>query len=221
MAERFSKLSHNEKHNKSTNLSQFLNKKLNDERKRSLENNDNKFSEKVLELEHSLESRLRIFKDKRRFLQTETDQNQSLAVSSDCVASRSTEQNQMISSGRDKRRFLQTETDQNQSLASLAASSGFTTHLSPSLNQQWTESSTNHLSGGFATGSLDNHQSKFSIFLYNHDNGSFFQLDDSVYQAMATYDNPSMGQGFGLRSCSNNMAMMQRQNPLLHYDMLL
>ncbi|CAH2079851.1 unnamed protein product [Thlaspi arvense] len=134
MAERFSKLSHNEKRKKSTNLSQFLNKKLNEERKRSLEKNDNKFSEKVLELEHSLESRLRIFQDKRRLLQTEPDQIQSLAVSYDCVvASRSTEQNQN-SPGSDLSPSLINDPlmfdDQ-----SLAASSGCTTHLSPSLNQ--------------------------------------------------------------------------------------
>ncbi|CAH2044514.1 unnamed protein product, partial [Thlaspi arvense] len=59
--------------------------RVNDEKKRSLEK-DNKFSEKFLAMEYSLEGRLGLFRDKLRVLQTEP--NQSLAVLFDCGASR-------------------------------------------------------------------------------------------------------------------------------------
>ncbi|XP_024006833.1 agamous-like MADS-box protein AGL93 [Eutrema salsugineum] len=220
MAEKFHKLSHNEKRKKSTNLSQFLNKKLNDEKKRSLDQNDNKFSDKVLAIEHSLETRLRIFQDKLRLLQTKP--NQSLAVLSDCGSSSSTVQNHNFM---DSSAFFSSDISPNSLLInepsmmnlstslindqSLAANSyGFTTHLSPSLiedphHQQWTQDS------------LTNNQSKFSIFLYNHDNNSFSQLGDSVSsfdQATAPLSMDLLGpQGFNLRSCSNNNMVIPPQ----------
>ncbi|XP_019097413.1 PREDICTED: agamous-like MADS-box protein AGL53 [Camelina sativa] len=59
MAERFSKLNDRERRKKSTNLSLFLNKKTLKEKKTSFDIKDNNFSEKVLEMEASLESALR------------------------------------------------------------------------------------------------------------------------------------------------------------------
>lgn len=84
MSERFIKLSHVERRKKSTNLSQFLTDKINKEKKNSLEKNDKKFSLKVLEMEHSLETRLRMLQDKLRFLSNkdQTEPDQSLAVAS-------------------------------------------------------------------------------------------------------------------------------------------
>ncbi|ESQ32199.1 hypothetical protein EUTSA_v10005452mg [Eutrema salsugineum] len=222
MAEKFHKLSHNEKRKKSTNLSQFLNKKLNDEKKRSLDQNDNKFSDKVLAIEHSLETRLRIFQDKLRLLQTKP--NQSLAVLSDCGSSSSTVQNHNFM---DSSVFFSSDISPNPLLIneppmmnlstplindqSLAAnSSGFTTHLSPSLIEDPHHQSL-----------TTNHQSRFSTFLYNHDNNSFYQLGDSVSrfdQATAPLSMDLLGpQGFN----SNNMVIppqMQTLNPLFHYD---
>ncbi|CAH2036266.1 unnamed protein product [Thlaspi arvense] len=89
LAERFSRLSDREKLKKSSNLFQFLNKKMNDETKRSLEGKDDgKFSQRVSEIEASLQNIQHILQDRRsRVLQpqdhqTEPDQNQNFMVPS-------------------------------------------------------------------------------------------------------------------------------------------
>ncbi|XP_010495345.2 PREDICTED: agamous-like MADS-box protein AGL53 [Camelina sativa] len=61
MAERYSKLNDSERRKKSTNLSLFLNKKT--DKKTSLDINDKRFSEKLLEMEASLESNIRVLQD--------------------------------------------------------------------------------------------------------------------------------------------------------------
>ncbi|VVB15229.1 unnamed protein product [Arabis nemorensis] len=60
MAERFSQLSHIEKRKKSSNLSEFLSKKMSKDKKDDF----NKFTQKLLEMEHSLERRLPILQDR-------------------------------------------------------------------------------------------------------------------------------------------------------------
>ncbi|XP_010493449.1 PREDICTED: agamous-like MADS-box protein AGL53 [Camelina sativa] len=82
MAERYSKLNDSERRKKSTNLSQFLNKKT--DKKTSLDINDKRFSEKLLEMEASLESNLRVLQDQHlRVLQNQTEQpDQNPLVSS-------------------------------------------------------------------------------------------------------------------------------------------
>ncbi|CAH8360617.1 unnamed protein product [Eruca vesicaria subsp. sativa] len=75
MAERFSRLSEQERNKKSTNLSLFLNKKMVDEKKASLKANDNKFEKKVFVIEDSLETQLTIFREniQRLLLQSGQD----------------------------------------------------------------------------------------------------------------------------------------------------
>ncbi|XP_010424267.2 PREDICTED: agamous-like MADS-box protein AGL53 [Camelina sativa] len=149
MAERFSKLSDRERRKKSTNLSQFLNKKkttLKYKKKTSFDiTEDNKFSEKLLEMEASLESSLRVCQDQLlRVLQNQTkppDQNPPPVVSSAGFFT----PDPSLMSGTEQ--YLST----------------------PSLTQQ--------------------HQSKVSVFLYNHDNGSFCQLPDS---SVSTFDPSTM-----------------------------
>ncbi|XP_019097411.1 PREDICTED: agamous-like MADS-box protein AGL53 [Camelina sativa] len=82
MAERFSKLNNRERRKKSTNLSLFLNKKTLKNKKTSFNIKDNKFSEKVLEMEASLESALRVLQDKLLRLQNQTEPDQNPVVSS-------------------------------------------------------------------------------------------------------------------------------------------
>ncbi|KAG7556760.1 Transcription factor MADS-box [Arabidopsis suecica] len=178
MAERFTKLNDRERRKKSTNLSLLLRKKILD---------DNKLSEKVLEMKDSLESGLRVLQDKLRLLQPEnqTELGQSRVVSSTTNP-------------------LSSPEDHHQ--------------------QQWTESLVNGVSNteqDLSMSSLSQHQSKFSIFLYNHDNGSFCQLPDSV----SSFDQSALlgAQGSDLRSNFDHLPMvfppqMQTQTPLVHFD---
>ncbi|CAH8381086.1 unnamed protein product [Eruca vesicaria subsp. sativa] len=78
--ERYNSLSDREKIKKSTNLSQFCNKKLIDEKKRSLTNAEehNKFTKKVGEFEGSLVDQFHILQDRFRDLhQTTAERDQS------------------------------------------------------------------------------------------------------------------------------------------------
>ncbi|KAG7603611.1 Transcription factor MADS-box [Arabidopsis thaliana x Arabidopsis arenosa] len=133
MAERFSRLHERERRKKRTNLSLFLRKKILD---------DNKLSEKVLEMKGSLESGLRVLQDKLLLLQPEN----------------------------------QTKLGQNRAVSS-------TTNPFSSPDQQWTEPLVNGVSNteeDLSTSSLSQHESKYSVFLYNHDNGSVYQVPDSI-----------------------------------------
>ncbi|CAL9231714.1 unnamed protein product [Arabidopsis halleri] len=97
-------------------------------------------------------------------------------------------------------------------------------------HQQWTESLVNGVSNteqDLSTSSLSQHHSKFSVFLYNHDNGSFYQVPDSVSSFDQSTSTALLGaQGTGLRSNScNNFDLpmvfppqMQTQTPLVHFD---
>ncbi|XP_010495396.2 PREDICTED: agamous-like MADS-box protein AGL53 [Camelina sativa] len=183
MAERYSKLNDSERRKKSTNLSQFLNKKT--DKMTSLDINDKRFSEKLLEMEASLESNLRVFQDNLlRVLQNQTEQpDQNPLVSS---AGFFTTDPSLMSGG-------VSETEQNLS--------------TPSLTQQ--------------------HQSKVSLFLYNHDNGSFCQLPDSVSTFDPSMSSASLGaQGSFLTSNNFDLPipmvfppLMQTQTPpLVHFD---
>ncbi|XP_020876964.1 agamous-like MADS-box protein AGL53 isoform X2 [Arabidopsis lyrata subsp. lyrata] len=148
---------------------------------------DDKLSEKVLEMKDSLESGLRVLQDKLLLLQPEnqTELGQSRVVSSTTNP-------------------LSSPEDHHQ--------------------QQWTESLVNGVSNteqDLSMSSLSQHQSKFSIFLYNHDNGSFCQLPDSV----SSFDQSALlgAQGSDLRSNFDHLPMvfppqMQTQTPLVHFD---
>ncbi|CAH8362840.1 unnamed protein product [Eruca vesicaria subsp. sativa] len=121
MAERFSRLSAQERNKKSTNLSLFLNKKMVDEKKASLRANDNKFSKKVFVIEDSLETQLTILREKIQSSLLQSGQDHGV-VSTDLGYASSV-----------------VNVDQYQPI-------------------------------------LTNQPSKFSILLYNHDNGTFTQL---------------------------------------------
>ncbi|XP_010424393.1 PREDICTED: agamous-like MADS-box protein AGL93 [Camelina sativa] len=184
MVERFSKLNDRERRKKSTDFSLFLNKKTLKDKMTSLDIKDNRFSEKVLEMEASLESSLRVLQDKLLWLQNQTEPDQNPVVSS--AGFFTTDPSLM--SGVSK-------TEQDLS--------------TPSLTQQ--------------------HQSKVSVFLYNHDNGSFCQLPDS--DSVSSFD-PSMStaslgaQGLCLRIYNTDLPMVfppqiqiQTQTPpLVHFD---
>ncbi|AED93646.1 AGAMOUS-like 53 [Arabidopsis thaliana] len=183
MAERFSRLHERERCKKRTNLSLFLRKKILD---------DTKLSEKVLEMEDSLESGLRVLQDKLLLLQPEKNQTE----------------------------FGQTR-----------AVSSTTNPLSPppSLiedhrHQQWTEplmSGVSNTEQDLSTSSLSQNQSRISVFLYNHDNRSFYQVPDSV----SSFDQSALlgEQGSGLGSNFDLPPMvfppqMQTQTPLVPFD---
>ncbi|XP_010424369.1 PREDICTED: agamous-like MADS-box protein AGL93 [Camelina sativa] len=180
MAERFSKLNDRERRKKSTDLSLFLNKKTLKDKKTSFDITDNKFSEKVLEMEASLESSLRVLQDKLLRLQNQTEPDQNPVVSS--AGFFTTDPSLM--SGVSK-------TEQDLS--------------TPSLTQQ-------------------HRQSKVSVFLYNHENGSFCQLPDSVSSFDPSMSTASLGaQGLFLRSNDSDLSIvfppqMQTQTPpLVHF----
>ncbi|EOA22975.1 hypothetical protein CARUB_v10003716mg [Capsella rubella] len=178
MAERYSKLDERVRRKKRTNLSQFLNKKILNDKKTSFDNKDNKFYEKVLEMQASLETGLRMLQDKLRLLQPQN----------------------------------QTESDQCRAVSSSTKDP----------HQQWTKTEQD-----LSTSSLSqHHQSKFSVFLYNHGNGSFCQLPDSVSSFDPSTSTTLLGtQGSGLRSNCNNFDLpmvfppqMQTQSSLVHFD---
>ncbi|CAA7053491.1 unnamed protein product [Microthlaspi erraticum] len=157
MAERFSKLSEGEKRKKSSNLSQFLNKKISDGKKHD---DDNKLSDKLFEMEASLESRLRVFQEKLRLLSAPHDHQRE-----PCAALPSPSlivDNHQQKTEEPSANHL--EQDQRQSLA---VYSGFPipTDLSKS-----------------SSSSLMNHPPNCSILLYNHVNRTFTQLPSTFHQ---------------------------------------
>lgn len=172
MAERFTKLNEKERRKKSTNLSQAMHKKI---------LSDNKLSEKVSDLENSLENCLRMFQAKLLRLLNPEPVDQSRAFPSDM--------------------FTTIEDPHHQPLMNHKSDEygykggGFTTDLLiDDPNQQWTQSLMGcGVSSTEQNLTLSQQQNKFSIFLYNHGNGSFCQLPDSVSsfdQAMMTpYNN--------------------------------
>ncbi|CAL9231716.1 unnamed protein product [Arabidopsis halleri] len=177
MAERFTKLNERERRKKSTNLSLLLRKKILD---------DNKLSEKVLEMKDSLESGLRVLQDKLLLLQPEN----------------------------------QTELGESRVVSSTTNPLSSPSLIEDHHQQQWTEPLMSKTEQDLSTSSLSQHQSKFSVFLYNHENGSFYQVPDSV----SSFDQSALlgAQGSGLRS-NFDLPMVfppqkQTQTPLVHFD---
>ncbi|CAN7093326.1 unnamed protein product [Brassica rapa subsp. narinosa] len=127
IAERYSKLTHEEKQKKSTNLSKFLNKKMHDEKKRS----PIEFSQKVQDLEGSLVYKLQLLQDMMLREDHHAEPDQSIT--------------NLLRNG-------PTSTEQDLSRGDVYNST--------------------------ATGSL-NHQSKYSIFMFNHENATLSQLPHS------------------------------------------
>ncbi|KAF2617795.1 hypothetical protein F2Q68_00041547 [Brassica cretica] len=174
IAERYSKLTHDEKQKKSTNLSKFCNKKMHDEKKRF----PIKFSQKVQELEGSLVGKLPLLQDilLREDQSIMSEQNHNFPN----YSSVPDHQQQSESA---------TSTEQDMSRGDVYDSAA-------------------------ATDQLLNHQSKYSIFLFNHENASFTQLPHSVSSSLQqTYynnlsDNRALlgGQGFNFGFGNNNVS---------------
>ncbi|KAG7610535.1 Transcription factor MADS-box [Arabidopsis suecica] len=180
MAERFSRLHKRERCKKRTNLSLFLRKQI---------LHDKKLSEKVLEMEDSLESGLRVLQDKLLLLQPEKNQTefgQTLAVSS--TTNPLSPPPSLIEDHHD--------------------------------HHQWAEPLSN-TEQDLSTSSMSQTQSKISVFLYNHDDGSFCQIPNSV----SSFEQSTLlgEQGSGLGSNFDLPPMVfppqvQTQTPLVPFD---
>ncbi|CAN7048824.1 hypothetical protein IGI04_026211 [Brassica rapa subsp. trilocularis] len=194
--ERYNRLSDREKIKKNTNLSQFYNKKLVDEKRRSLTDAEERkrFTKKVGEFKGSLLDQLLVLQDRARYLlysqdhQTEPDQSRFIAAMS--------EQNHNFSapsSGffphNDFSSSLIDEEDPLMSFCPPVINNPVSDH-----QQQIGSSLTNLLMSGDASGS-SNDRSKFSMFLFNHETATFTQLPNSV---SSSFDQ-------GLTPCSNNL----------------
>ncbi|KAJ4917467.1 AGAMOUS-like 89 [Raphanus sativus] len=202
--DKYRNLSDGEKLKKSTNLSQFYNKKLVDEKKRSLTDAEERkrFTKKVGDFKGSLLDQFHMLKDRVRDLrysqdhyhQTQQDQDQSpfldvvsdknhnipeassygFVPASDFSSSLIEEENPLMN-------FIPHDLDQQQSFTNLLMSgdhhvSTITDQYLPSPAPSSTVCSSNH------------HQGKFSVFLFNHETATFTQLPNSA--------SSSFGQGF-------------------------
>ncbi|KAG2242134.1 hypothetical protein Bca52824_096022 [Brassica carinata] len=172
--QRYNNLSDREKIKKNTNLSQFYNKKLVDEKRRSLTDAEERkrFTKKVGAFKGSLEDKLQIVKDRVRDLlysqdhQTEPDQSPCLDVMS----------------------------QQNHNFP--GSSSGF--FFPNELSDPWmnfmvimSASSDQYLLGPASCATdASNHESKFSVFLFNHETATFTQLPNS---ASSSFDQGLIG----------------------------
>uniref|UniRef100_M4DQH4 MADS-box domain-containing protein n=2 Tax=Brassica campestris TaxID=3711 RepID=M4DQH4_BRACM len=196
IVERYRNLRDGEKIKKNTNLSQFYNKKLVDEKRRSLTDAEERkrFTKKVGEFKSSLEHKLQIVKDRVRDLlysqdhQTEPDQSTCLDVMSQqnhnfpTSSSGFFPQNDLSSS-------LIDEEDPLMNFCPQVINNPVSVH-----QQQIGSSLTNLLMSGDASGS-SNDRSKFSMFLFNHETATFTPLPNSV---SSSFDQ-------GLTPCSNNL----------------
>ncbi|KAF8105882.1 hypothetical protein N665_0152s0018 [Sinapis alba] len=175
IVQRYNSLSEREKLKKNTNLSQFLNKKLVDEKRKALTDAEEhkKLGKKVGEFKGSLEDKLHILHDRVRHLlcsQTTTEQDQS-----PCLAVTSQQNHNDFSSSCSQieedplMNYSPHDLDQQQSLMNLLMSGD--EHVSTSTDQ--------YLLSPASSATL-NHQSKFSVFLFNHETATFTQLPNSV-----------------------------------------
>ncbi|CAH8313004.1 unnamed protein product [Eruca vesicaria subsp. sativa] len=188
----YNSLGDREKLKKNTNLSQFCNKKLADEKKRSLTNAEEhkKFTKKVGEFEGSLFDQFHILQDRFRDLHqttAERDQSPCLGVISEKdhnfpasssgfflpndLSSSLIEENPLMNFGPYDLDHQQQETG---SLMNLLMSGDH--HVSTSTDQQYLLSPPASSSNVCSL----NHQSKFSVFVFNHETATFTQLPNSV-----------------------------------------
>ncbi|CAN7019313.1 hypothetical protein IGI04_021479 [Brassica rapa subsp. trilocularis] len=184
--QRYNNLSDTEKIKKNINLSQFYNKKLVDEKRRSLTDAEERkrFTKKVGEFKGSLEHKLQIVKDRVRYLLYSQD-HQSTCLD---VMSEQNHNFPASSSGfffpnelSDPRmNFTPHDLDQQQSFTSLLMSGD---HVSTSSDQYL-------LSPASCATDSSNHESKFSVFMFNHETATFTQLPNS---ASSSFDQGLIG----------------------------
>ncbi|KAG2250429.1 hypothetical protein Bca52824_080565 [Brassica carinata] len=156
---RYNRLSDREKIKKNTNLSQFYNKKLVDEKRRALTDAEErkKFTKKVGDFKGSLQDQFLILQDRARDLlysqdhQTEPDQSRCLAAMS----------------------------EQNHNFP--APSSGFFLHNDFSFSLIDEDPLMKFCPGDASTrAGSSNDRSQFSMFLFNHETATVTQLPNSV-----------------------------------------
>ncbi|RID57009.1 hypothetical protein BRARA_F00416 [Brassica rapa] len=182
--QRYNNLSEREKIKKNTNLSQFYNKKLVDEKRRSLTDAEERkrFTKKVGEFKGSLEHKLQIVKDRVRdllysqstCLDVMSEQNHNFPASSSGFFF---SPNELYDP---RMNFTPHDLDQQQSFTSLLMSGD---HLSASTDQY-------HLSPASCATDSSNHESKFSVFVFNHETATFTQLPNS---ASSSFDQGLIG----------------------------
>ncbi|KAJ4917509.1 AGAMOUS-like 53 [Raphanus sativus] len=190
--DKYRNLSDGEKLKKSTNLSQFYNKKLVDEKKRSLTDAEErkKFTKKVGDFKGSLLDQFRILEDRVRHLrysqdhhhQTQQDQSPFLDVTSqenhnfpeassygffpaNDFSSSLIEEDPLMN-------FIPHDLDQQESFTNLLMSGD---HVS-TITDQYLPSP----ASSSAVCSSNHHQGKFSVFLFNHETATFTQLPNSA-----------------------------------------
>ncbi|CAH8359160.1 unnamed protein product [Eruca vesicaria subsp. sativa] len=166
----YNSLGDREKLKKNTNLSQFCNKKLVDEKKRSLTNAEehNKFTKKVGEFEGSLVDQFHILQD-RMINIIRPQPSPSLDVISE------KDHNFPASSGFTLANDLDQQQQETRSVMNLLMSGDH--HVSASTDQQYLLSPP---SSSSSTACSLNQQSKFSVFVFNHETATFTQLPNSV-----------------------------------------
>ncbi|WZZ09265.1 hypothetical protein YC2023_095186 [Brassica napus] len=178
--ERYNRLSDREKIKKNTNLSQFYNKKLVDEKRRSLTDAEErkKFTKKVGEFKGSLVDQLLVLQDRARYLLYSQDHQ--------------TEPSSGFLPHNDFSSSLIDEVDPLMNFCPPVIDNLVSDH-----QQQIGSSITNLLMSGDKStpAGSSNHQSKFSMFLFNHETATFTQLPNSVF---SSFDQ-------GLTPCSNNL----------------
>ncbi|KAG2305078.1 hypothetical protein Bca52824_033783 [Brassica carinata] len=191
--ERYNNLSNGEKLKKNTNLSQFYNKKIKDEKKRALTDAEErkKFTKKVGEFKGSLEDKLQIVKDRVRGLlysqdhhhQTTTEPYQSpcLDVMSEKNHNFPASSSSFFLANDFSSSVIEEDTLMNFSPHDLDQQGSFTNllmsgdHVSTSTGQYLLSPASSS-----TVCSLNNHQSKFPVFLFNHETATFTQLPNSV-----------------------------------------
>ncbi|KAG2314376.1 hypothetical protein Bca4012_065044 [Brassica carinata] len=178
---------------KNTNLSQFYNKKLVDENRRSLTDAEERkrFTKKVGEFKGSLEDKFHIFRDLlySQDHQTEQDQSPFLDVMfqenhkassygffpANDFSSSLIEEDPLMN-------FCPQDLDQQQSFSDLLMSGDHVSTITDQYLLSPASSST--------VCSFNHHQSKFSVFLFNHETASFTQLPNS---ASSSFDQGLIG----------------------------
>ncbi|VVB15227.1 unnamed protein product [Arabis nemorensis] len=190
MTERFSQLTDIEKRKKSSNLSEFLAKKMSKDKKDDF----NKFTQKLLEMKYSLERCLPI-------LQEQSTMNRTIVESSQCELPP----------------ILQDQLPPHEEVSSdygipqpLINSS--TSPVVDPPHHQWTEPLVRLMS------SMNHHHDhkKFSIFLYNHENGNFTQLASSFDQSFKNLSSTDLLGAHGFGGWNNNNNIIDLPPPPMH-----
>ncbi|CAN8255786.1 unnamed protein product [Cochlearia groenlandica] len=166
MAERFAKLSNVEKAKKSTNLSQFLNKKITDDKKHDFD----KLSEKLSAMESSLLRRLPLLQEKLRLLCPQGQISTDLSI----VDVETTNKPCPVST---------TDLSSSSMIADFQTCPVSTTNVSSSVTvvDNQTEALKNHMNKGHEDEMINTKENgnKYTVFVYDHEKRIFIELGNS------------------------------------------